>query len=307
MRMVPGGGDMEMIRFLSCVLIMSMGITGLSSGLVVDNVTWGVSKGWVVANGQDSCNIGLQIMNLSSNETLDGYNIQLSVNNSIFGTLNPTNIVTTNGQGSSVFRTKTKSGVAEVTARVYFKVNDTDPNEPVQSRTWTKEILIDHDTPYDRISYTVTPKVTVGNTTEISLAYIDKWGNPVDNRNIAETVYFQIGYSPNNSAFFINASPPGNAILVPVDISGNATVQLQASTAPGTNMVIAHPEFLDKKDDYLYIDAVANGIPVAINQTFDPEGYLGNPPKQYADGISLFQIVYTLRDKIWKWCHEQPH
>jgi len=140
--------------------------------------------------------------------------------------------------------------------------------------------------------------VTVGNTTDISLAYIDKWGNPVDNRHIAETVYFQIGYSPNNSARFIGASPPGDAISVPVDLSGNATVRFQASTAPGTNIVIAHPEFLDKQDDYFYIEAVANGIPVAIEQKFDPEGYLGNPPKQYADGISLFQIVYTLRDKF---------
>jgi len=287
---------MEVKKYISFLLVASVVLIGLSSGIVVDDVLWDVSKTWVVANGQDSCNVRLQLVNSSLNQTLDGYNVQLSVNNSVFGSLSPTDIVTANGQGSTVFQTKTKSGTATIKATVYFKVNDTDPNEPLQSKTWTKEILIDHDTPYRRISYSVPSQMTVGNTTSLRLAYIDKWGNPVDNRNVAENVYFQIGYSPNGTARFVGASPPGNAISVPVDATGNVTVGFQASINPGTNIIIAHPEFLDQQDDYFYIEAVANGIPVAIEQSFDPEGYLGNPPKQYADGISLFQIVYTLRD-----------
>lgn len=287
---------MEVKKYISFLLVASVVLIGLSSGIVVDDVLWDVSKTWVVANGQDSCNVRLQLVNSSLNQTLDGYNVQLSVNNSVFGSLSPTDIVTANGQGSTVFQTKTKSGTATIKATVYFKVNDTDPNEPLQSKTWTKEILIDHDTPYRRISYSVPSQMTVGNTTSLRLAYIDKWGNPIDNRNVAENVYFQIGYSPNSTARFIGASPPGNAISVPVDATGNVTVGFQASINPGTNIIIAHPEFLDQQDDYFYIEAVANGIPVAIEQSFDPEGYLGNPPKQYADGISLFQIVYTLRD-----------
>lgn len=285
------------IHDIAFALIACIGIIGVTSGLIVDDVVWDVSKAWVVANGQDSCTVRISIINNSYNGTLTGYNVQFSVNNSIFGTVSPSDIITVDGQGSSVFQTKTKSGTANISARVFFKVNDTDPNEPYKSKVWTKEILIDHDTPYRRISYSVPSQVTVGNTTTLRMAFIDRWGNPIDNRNIAETVYFQIGYSPNNTARFVGASPPGNAISVPVDLSGNATVQFQASINPGTNIIISHPEFLDKQDDYFYIEAVANGVPVAIEQSFDPEGYLGNPPKQYADGISLFQIVYTLRDQ----------
>jgi len=295
--MVLRGEVMKRLHIISYVLIIGIGMIGITSGLVVDDISWELSKDWVIANGQDSCTVQVQIFNFSSNESLNDYPIQLSVNNSVFGTINPSSIETVNGKASTVFRTKTKSGIANITATVFFRVNDTDPNEPLQSRSWTKGIQIDHDTPYKRISYIVPDQMTVGNNTTISLAYIDKWGNPVDNRNVAENVYFQIGYSPNNSARFIGASQPGTAISVPVDNSGNATVQFQASTTPGTNIIIVHPEFLDKQDDYFYIDAIANGIPVAIYQSFDPEGYLGNPPKQYADGISLFQIVYTLKDE----------
>ncbi|HII76948.1 MAG TPA: VWA domain-containing protein [Methanolinea sp.] len=264
--------------------------------MVVDTAQWSRSKEWTVANGADTCSITLEIGN-NTNASMDNYLVEFSIDNPIFGTLNPPSSYTISNKTSTIFTSKYKSGTAIVTGKVLFKENDLDPNEPFKNRTWSTEIKIDHDNPFQRTSYSVPSEMNVGSSKSIRLAYADQWGNPVDNRRITEQVYFQIGYSPNNTALFVGASPPYTAISIPVDSTGNATAQFQASTAPGPNMIIVHPEFLDQQDDYFYINAIANSSPVAIEQQFDPDGYLGNPPKQYADGISLYQIIYTLRDQ----------
>lgn len=264
--------------------------------MVVDEAEWSINKEWVVANGVDNCIITLDIGN-NTGASMDGYLVQFNIDNSMFGTLNPASSYTVNNQTSTTFITKYKSGTAHITGTVFFKVNDIDPNEIPQNRTWSTEVKIDHDTPYQRTSYSVPSEMNVGSIAPIRLAYEDQWGNPIDNRREIEQVYFQIGYSPNNTAKFEGASTPFTAITIPVDSTGNATAQFQASISPGPNQIIVHPEFLDQQDDYFYINAISNSSPIAIEQQFDPEGYLGNPPKQYADGISLFQIVYTLKDQ----------
>lgn len=287
---------MDRICRVALLVILSISLVIVCSGMVVDTAQWSRSKEWTVANGADTCSITLEIGN-NTNASMDNYLVEFSIDNSIYGTLNPASSYTISNKTSTIFTSKYKSGTAIVTGKVLFKENDSDPNEPFKNRTWSTEIKIDHDTPFQRTSYSVPSEMEVGSSEFVRLVYTDQWGNPVDNRRITEQVYFQIGYSPNNTALFVGASPPYTAISIPVDSTGNATAQFQASTAPGPNMIIVHPEFLDQQDDYFYINAIANSSPVAIEQQFDPDGYLGNPPKQYADGISLFQIVYTLKDQ----------
>lgn len=287
---------------VACAILCLVILAGIFvidvSAVKPDDAIWTLNKPWVVANGADTATITVEVINMSD-ETINGLTINFQVNNSIFGTMNPTQAVLQNGRANSTFTVKKKSGVANISAIISYKINDADPEEPYQTAVFSKLLNIDHDNPYVLSSYTVPPQITVGSVGDIRLAYTDQWGNPVDNRRESEELYFEIS-SPGETAKFVNASPPYTAIQKYVDSAGNFNVQMIASELPGTNIILAHPVapgMGDLPDQYFYIQAIANGTPRSIEQYFDPDGYLGQPPKQYADGISLYQIVYTVKDQ----------
>ena len=60
---------------------------------------------------------------------------------------------------------------------------------------------IDHDTPWMLSSYDVISETTVGTIVPITMKYQDRWGNPIDNKRVAETVMFMVS-SPAKDALF---------------------------------------------------------------------------------------------------------
>ena len=284
---------------------------GSASALVPDEVLWGINKDWVVANGSDTAIIQTYVTNQSAG--INGLAVMFAVNNSVFGTLNPAITITSNGAAETVFRTGTKSGVANITATMQYRINQSDLTEPIKTKTWNYLLNIDHAAPYQLASYTVPAEIQVGSAGNLSLYYTDRYGNPIDNRHYVEEVYFEVASPdttpPGGLAHFTGANPPGTAIQVPVDGLGRVNVQLIASTSPGTNVVLAHPVpplFGDLPDKYFFIQAVANATPVSLTQFFNPEGYLGQPPRQYADGVSLYQIVYLVQDRYGNGVQNSP-
>ncbi len=287
---------------IACAILCLVILAGIFvvnvSAVKPDDAIWTLNKPWVVANGADTATISVEVINMSD-ETINGLTVNFQVNSSVFGSMSPTQAVLQNGRANSTFTVKNKSGVANISAIISYKINDDDPEEPYQTAVFSKLLNIDHDAPYVLASYTVPPQITVGSVGDIRLAYTDQWGNPVDNRRESEELYFEIT-SPGETAKFVNASAPGTAIQQYVDSTGNFRIQMIASEQPGTNIILAHPVapgMGDLPDRYFYIQAIANGTPRSIEQYFDPEGYLGQPPKQYADGVSLYQIVYTVKDQ----------
>ncbi|MFA5103171.1 MAG: hypothetical protein WC525_08460 [Candidatus Thermoplasmatota archaeon] len=286
------------------ILILCINIVVITSGMVVDEVEWSRSKEWVVANGADTCSITLKIENYT-NPSMDGYLVQFSLDDQIFGTINPTSANTVNNKTSTTFTTKYKSGTVNLTGTVFFKVNDTDPNEIPQNRSWKTAIKIDHDNPLQMVSYQVPSEATVGSLIPLIIKYNDQWGNPIDNRRYSEETYFYVS-SSNGTPIFENVTPQGPAATIQNDNTGNFTAWLRVSSTPGTNIVQVHPFGGLLSDRYFFIEAIANSPPVTIEQYFNPDGYLGNPPKQYADGISLFQIIYSLKDKFGNGVRNSP-
>lgn len=282
-------------RRVGIVLLLCISLVVISSGMIVDEAEWLRTKEWVIANGGDTCGITLDISN-KTNLPMEGYLVQFSLDDQIFGTLTPTSSYTVNNKTSTTFTTKHKSGMVNLTGTVFFKVNDADPNEIPQNRSWQTQIKIDHDNPLQMVSYLVPSDATVGSLIPLTFKYVDQWGNPIDNKRYPEEVYFYVS-SPDGTASFENTTPPGPAATIQNDKSGNFTAWLRMSRTPGSNAVQLHPFDGLLSDRYFFIESIANSPPVLIEQYFDPEGYLGNPPKQYADGISLFQIIYTVRDQ----------
>jgi hypothetical protein len=270
----------------------------ISSGMVVDEVGWLRSKAWVVANGVDTCSITLEIAN-NTNASMEGYLVDFSVNNSVFGSLNPPSSYTVNDRTSTTFTTHYKSGTAIITGRVFFKVNDTDPNEPLQNRSWVTELKIDHDTPYlIPAGGVVLPEggeATVGSTVNVGVQMQDAHGNPVDNRRElsegrdAEKVRFSITGSPSDTGYFT----PESAVNVTRQVNGTgwAVTTYRMDEKPGPNILKFEP-LTSVPDIKRTIMGVANGIPFYIFSEVFPFEYVA------ADGEHFFSLLYTVQDQF---------
>jgi hypothetical protein len=256
-----------------------------------DNYEMTSNKEWVVANGYDNAIITLNAT--YEGRPVPGLLVDFTLLESDMGALDQAASVTDeNGLATVRFTTSTKSGNATISAYTLYQ------HEELEIVNETQYIQkVDHDIPYGLKSYNVPSQISVGATAPVSVQYVDRWDNPVDNRNIAEEVYFEISSSAED-AIFLDASPPYTCIQEPVDSTGSTTVWFKASESPGMNVILADPIMNDIPDKYFFIEGVANKSPVLIEQEFDPEGYLDNPPKQYADGESLYQITYTLKDEF---------
>ena len=216
--------------------------------------------------------------------------------NANMGTFNPVN-TTTNRSGTVCiprFTAAHKSGNATLKAfiRYTFAGNDT-----------VKELQliqkIDHDTPYNLSSYNAPSEMSVAGTAPLIMRYSDQWGNPIDNRRVTEEVQFLVS-SPLDDAVFLNATPRNASIMVPVDLTGRTITWLQAGTTVGFNVVrvSSSPGMGSIPDKYFFIQGVANRTPIRITQDVSPPGYNNLPPKQYADGVSLYNITYILTDQF---------
>ena len=195
---------MKSAGIIALGLLAALFLLGSASALVPDEVLWTINKDWVVANGSDTAVIQAYVTNQSVG--INGLAVMFSVNNSVFGTLNPTTAITSDGRAETVFRTGTKSGVGNITATIFYRINQSDLNEPTRTKTWSYLLNIDHAAPYELASYTVPSEIQVGSAGNLSLYYTDRYGNPVDNRHYVEEVYFEVS-SPETT-------PPGGSAPV---------------------------------------------------------------------------------------------
>lgn len=153
---------------------------GLVAGAVTTIVN--VTPKWIVANGRDSSNIRVIVTDEFSGTPIPNAVVNFSVNDSTLGFVSPETGQTTdvNGSVSTVFRSKTKSGTANISVSV---------NGTVQG---SGLVFIDHDTPYSFRLLSSPDNATVGSVQNIFVGLQDIWGNFVDNRNKTEYIEFSI-------------------------------------------------------------------------------------------------------------------
>ncbi|RXE55742.1 hypothetical protein ABH15_05785 [Methanoculleus taiwanensis] len=237
---------------------------------------------WVVAGGSGGAAVTVTV--LSGSVAVPGLPVTFEISPGL-GSITPaTGVTDAQGHASATFMPGTVSGAATITARV---------ESPAGEVVGTCEVGIDHAAPY-RISMTAyTPEVTVGETTAVTVRLVDRYGNPVGNRRIAEMVSFTVG-SAGGDAGFWNGSAYPDTLVGEVDAEGNATVTLRVSQVSGENLVFIDPPG-QVPDRFLTIYGVANGVPASITHAVTPSA--GSPPYQPADGTSKFTLTYTLFDR----------
>jgi len=255
---------------------------------IPDTIWFNTTKEWLVANGTDSA--FARVVAYNQTYPIPNLGVNFHILEPEMGTFQPDfSITNIDGTAQSLFRVKYKSGNATLKAFIRYEWEGI---ESIVERQYIQKI--DHDTPYSLSSYNVPSEVSVGSITPLIMTYRDRWGNPVDDRRIAENVTFMVS-SPMEDALFVNTS--SMVAIFPVNYAGEAIAWLQASLSPSINVVRVDPDMGTIPDKYFFIQAIANRSPVRIVQLYEPEGYMGNPPKLYADGNSRFSIEYTVTDE----------
>lgn len=120
------------------IIISLLLLVGTVEALLPDSITFSSNPEWVIANGIDQSAITVTIKNQSQDLVLSSSNVTFAPDS--LGTMHPTNVITnSNGEATSNFKVKTKSGNATITV---FVTNGTDSN------TFTIYQNIDHDSPF---------------------------------------------------------------------------------------------------------------------------------------------------------------
>lgn len=248
-----------------------------AGALVPDTMTIETDPDWVTAGSRDAATVTVRVSNSTSGNTpIAGVVVNFAVNET-YGSIFPAQTVTdVDGMAVATFTPGTRSGDATITAG--FSSLDVGTSSSTVCR-------IDHATPYRIENIWYSPEATVGETASITVRLADRYGNPVDNRNVTETVRFTVG-SPNGTAAFVDAD-------VKVDDTGNATATLRLDTMAGEHLVHIQPP-APVRGEYITIIGVGNGEPCTLDVDVQPDE--GEPPHVYAGSDSRFLLTYTLRD-----------
>jgi protocatechuate 3,4-dioxygenase beta subunit len=239
-------------------------------------------KDWMVANGIDSSTITVTVYDPAGNP-LPAATVTFA-GASPWTLSAPTGVTDAFGRFSTVFQPTVKSGSALITVNA-----STYDAGVLQSIEATYLQNIDHGTPVTAVP-TYDLNISVGGTTTIVVKVTDANGNPVDNRNIVETVVFTA--SGTTDSGFWDGTSYAKVLTAPVDSDGIARATFLV-TKSGANFVDIQPP-TPITHRLVTITGVNDGAPFAIAQAVSPGGY--PYPYTRTDG-SKFRIVYTLLDQ----------
>ena len=278
------------------LLLLTGVVTATSTSMTVDRT-------WLVANNTQNTNISVIVAN-NTGIPVHGATVTLTFTLSPpyssvpyagdqlnYGSLtNYTAITDGNGQVFSAFHAKTKSGTAHIVASIAF----TDPDGTSYTANVSKDVGIDHDSPYiSRFGYV--SDGTVGTVVPFNISVVDQWNNPIDNRpegGGAHNVTLHInGPSPNDCGFVVGSLYPHD-ITKSLDANGNLSVNVKLTSKYGSNNILLDA-FGSMSDQLVWITAVTTAPPYSITQVIDPSG---SPPSLPVN--QNFTLEYTLYDKF---------
>ena len=259
------------------------------------------NKDWLIAGDTANTSV-ISFTATNRSNPIPMLDVEFMVLDPSMGSLNRTvGMTDLNGKYSVQFIPSTKSGNATIQAVAVYEEGGNIYRVPV---TYTQKV--DHAAPY-RVGYFDAPsEMLVGDTTNITIHYVDTYNNSIDNRRFTEYATFSVS-SPTVHpelppyglpAGFFNGTGYSTPITVALDADGNAIVKMRADTLPGYNRVTVHPLFSGVSDTNLLILGIAESAPVSIEQYFSTYSSPIPYPNIPADGSTVFNITYILRDQF---------
>jgi len=275
---------------LILLLAIALGQAASAAYPVVLSVT--SDHTWMVADNQDTATINVTVTSGTGSDAgmpLPNANVSLSVPSP--WQLKDTFLLTNgNGIATTTLKATKVSGTANITVTAWALIYSDVLGYQNFSVTQNLNQGIDHYTPSSMTLY-YSGQVQVRTPTPISVLIKDKWGNPVDNRNVAETVTFLA--SSTGVSGFQSGTSWVKSIVVPVNGSGYATVMYLVDP-PGTNYIsIIPPSPVAAK--LISITGLSQGVPFTVSTAVSP----GGAPYPYTTVNSgTFRIGYTYYDRF---------
>jgi Mg-chelatase subunit ChlD len=257
------------------------------------------SQEWLVANnGLDKSTITVTVIDADTNIPIPDADVVFSLDDasSSLGTISPVKptVVRSDAAGKAiaVFTTSTKSGTAIILATISYPADGV--TIPVAKSVSQK---IDHDTPAFATFDNIPNEVLVGTEDTAILRVTDRWNNPVDNKNIAESVHITMtgkaGAAINDAGTYV----PDKTYLT--DAEGKVSIAFRASTIKGdSNKLWMDPIDSMPVGQTKTITGITDGIPVYLLQTAARNSDWELSPFT-ANGLEENNavITYTLTDK----------
>jgi len=248
------------------------------------------NTGWLVANGVDVSTITVHVQQGSPGTDVSGAQVTFSITDPTLGTISPASVTTgTDGIATAVFTTKTKSGIATISATILY-------NDGVDTTHYLGTIQrVDHDIAQNAY-YDYKSSVPVGTGTHVNITLVDRttYENRIDNKNSAEvhTVHLTMT-GPAGSGLF-DGSAYVSQIDKTTDADGNVSVDVWISSVAGDNIIQMDPVGNFVLPPPIYIKGVANSAnPFTITQIAP------YPSSWPADGESdhYFDLYYVIKDQ----------
>ena len=269
----------------ACLVVGLLFLAAPAGALIPDDITLSTDTPWLTAGSGGTSTVMVRVTNGTPATPVSGVAVDLAVD-AEYGSISPVRVETDSaGRAAATFRPGTLSGTTTITATVSEGVD-----EPL---TGSVEQQIDHATAHKVVNLWYEPEVTVGETTDIVIRMVDKYGNVVDSRqedavgSDPEKVFFMVG-SP--AAFSLASGSRTRELSVPVDAAGNVTATLWVGKVAGENLVSIYPPAPIVRD-MISITGVG-GPPADITQVVVPSS--GSVP---ADGKTEVSFTYTLFDE----------
>lgn len=256
------------------------------------------APGWLIANdGADQAVITVEVLDAGSPPTpfptpISNANVTFNIHpgSADLGTITPALPVSVmtgpDGKATAVFKTATKSGTAVINATI--SVLDGGMPNIISVSTLQR---IDHYTP-QFATFTHPETLPVGSVTQATVTITDRYGNLIDNKNVAETV--RLTMSDEGGAGLWDGSDYITQRTYTTDAYGNVTADLRISSSIQSNLIQMDPIGNMVIGPHTYIDSVSESEPHFIEQELTT---LASLP---ADGEpeNAAEIYYTVTDRF---------
>ncbi|MGA2934941.1 MAG: hypothetical protein ABSD81_07285 [Methanomicrobiales archaeon] len=280
------------MRTIILIMLATLALGAAASAAYPVQVTVASDHAWMVADNKDTATIRATVISgtgVNAGQPLAGANVAFTVNPP--WQLKDSFLVTdANGNATTTLSATKASGTANITVTAFAMILTDTWGYLNYSASTNLSQPIDHDTPKSITSF-YNGQVQVRSSTHIAVLVRDKFGNPVDNRNVVENVRFDA--SAVGASGFLSGTSWVKSITVPVNGSGYVDVQYLVDPV-GTNYVsITPPSPLNQQ--LISIEGISQGTPFSVSSIVSP----GGTPYPYTTiKTGIFTIGYTFRDQF---------
>jgi Bacterial Ig-like domain (group 1)/von Willebrand factor type A domain len=283
---------MKPMRTIILIILVAFALGAAASAAAYPvELTVTSSQEWMVADGKDYVTITATVTRGTgefAGDPIEGANVSFEV--SPPWQLTNTFLLTNKKGVATIYLLPAKvAGNATITVTAWSMILTETWGYLNYSSAMTLDLPVDHGTPSSLVTNSKS-KVQVLTPTHISVLMKDAFGNPVDNRRVAEVVQFDA--SSTGASGFLSGSSWVKSLKVPVNESGYTDVEYLVDPI-GTNYIFITPPS-PLKQKLISIEGISQAVPFSATSIVSPSG---TPYPYTTVKTGIFTIGFTFYDQ----------